>query len=254
MVLAYAIAISSQNSLSMSVMRWQSPAGAGTGSLSLAGWWCMLVSLPLLLILLLGWLWRILLWGRLMFLLSHVELRLIPAHPDLLGGLGTLGGSVRAFRLIGLAIGVSFAGPIANRVLYLHENPLDYKYVMAVLLAMVLSMCAGPLMVFIPVLRKTKKRGVYDYGTLANKLGRQFEDKWLYPSRVIGDDALKVTDFSATTDLYGIVANVRKMNVFPIGIKSLNPLLIATLLPFVPVFLIAIPLKELLKQLAKLAF
>lgn len=43
----------------------QTPAG----SFSVAGWWHLLVSLPLLLILLFGWFWRMILWAR--FLVAH---------------------------------------------------------------------------------------------------------------------------------------------------------------------------------------
>ncbi len=54
---------------------------------SLAGWWHLLVSLPLLLILFFGWIWRLALWARFLFLMSRLNLRLIPAHPDNVGGL-----------------------------------------------------------------------------------------------------------------------------------------------------------------------
>jgi hypothetical protein len=47
----------------------------GQGQLSAAGWWHMLVSLPLLLTLLMGWLWRILLWTRLLHKVARMDLR-----------------------------------------------------------------------------------------------------------------------------------------------------------------------------------
>jgi hypothetical protein len=59
-----------------------------------AGWWGLLVSLPLLFLLLLGWLWRVGLWARFLWLMSRIELRLVPSHPDGAGGLGFLSTSL----------------------------------------------------------------------------------------------------------------------------------------------------------------
>ena len=65
--------------------------------------------------------------------------------------------------------------------------------------------------------------------------------------------ALSVQDFSATTDLYQVVANVSAMRVTPVNLWILIPLVVATLLPFVPIVLAILPLRELLALIAKLA-
>jgi hypothetical protein len=54
-----------------------------------AGWWGLLVSLPLLFLLLLGWLWRIGLWARFLWLISRTELRLVPSHPTVRAAWGS---------------------------------------------------------------------------------------------------------------------------------------------------------------------
>lgn len=56
--------------------------------LSAAGWWFALVSLPLLLTLLLGWVWRLALWTRFLYGLARLDLELVPAHPDRAAGIG----------------------------------------------------------------------------------------------------------------------------------------------------------------------
>ena len=66
-------------------------AGDGGRGYSWAGWWHALVSAPVALVLLLGWLWRILLWGLFLFRVSRLDLHLVPAHPDLVGGLQFVG-------------------------------------------------------------------------------------------------------------------------------------------------------------------
>ena len=76
---------------------------------SLASWWHALVSLPLLLILLLGWIWRLFLWTRYLWCVSRLELRLVAAHPAGAGGLMFVGYSLRAFAILGMATGMIVA-------------------------------------------------------------------------------------------------------------------------------------------------
>ena len=79
-------------------------AGDGGSGYSWAGWWHALVSAPVGLVLLLGWLWRILMWGFFLFRVSRLDLQLVPTHPDLVGGLQFVGESLRAFLLVSFTI------------------------------------------------------------------------------------------------------------------------------------------------------
>ena len=54
---------------------WQVSGRGANASLGLAGWWQVLVSLPLLLVLMIGWLWRLLLWARFPWLISRFDLQ-----------------------------------------------------------------------------------------------------------------------------------------------------------------------------------
>jgi len=86
----------------------------------------MLVSIPLLLVLIIGWLWRVFLWGRFLYLMEGLDLRLIPGHPDRVGGLKFVSSSLRGFRLISFALGTFVAGTVANKVHH-GASPLDFK-------------------------------------------------------------------------------------------------------------------------------
>ena len=65
--------------------------------LTLAGWWCVLVSAPLFWFLVLRWLWRHLVWGLLLRDVAGLKLRLVATHPDGYGGLAFIGGYPNAF-------------------------------------------------------------------------------------------------------------------------------------------------------------
>jgi len=219
---------------------------------SLAGWWHMLVSLPLLLVLLLSWLARFVLWVRLLWLISRLNLRLVASHPDHAGGLGFVGHSVRAFSGVALAIAAIAAGYSAHMILVGGSLPTSQIIFDACLLVTVAAMFAGPLLVFTPVMMTAWRQAVSAYGALAAQMGVTFENKWLRQVRRVDKSALDQPDFSSTTDLYSIVANVYQMRLIPIDITSFEILGIVMLLPFVPVVLLIVPVNEILTDLKAL--
>jgi hypothetical protein len=231
---------------------WNQQGGGSAPRLSPAGWWHRLVSLPLLLVLILGWLWRVFLWGRFLWLMQRLELRLIPGHPDHVGGLKFVSTSMRGFRLIAFALGAIAAGSAANLALHYNASPLAFKNVAIGVVVLVVVLAAGPPTVFVKKLRKAKRRGIFHYGTLAHAVGDTFERKWLDRAPAVDESALEVGDFSATTDLYAVVANVYEMKDVPYSWRNLANLVLAALMPFVPVALMAVPLKDILEALAKL--
>ena len=79
------------------------------------------------------------------------------------------------------------------------------------------------------------------YGALARAVGEQFEAKWLHRAESLGEEVLLVPDFSGTTDLYGVVANINNIRVIPVGAVDLYALLGAALIPGIPVVIGAIP-------------
>ena len=252
-VLAYAIVMALIGSVpSAEIPAWQRIGGNPSADYSMARWWHGLVSLPLLVVLFLGWMWRGFLWTRFLWLMSRLDLQLIPVHPDHAAGLMFVGYSVRAFSVIGFALGTVVAGTVANGVWHKGASLLSSKYAIAGLVAFVVALGCGPLSMFAGRLLQQWRRGVFEYGALADRLGRQFEGSWLHHK--IGADALHAPDFSATTDLYSVVANVYTMRVMPVDRKSILLLVVATLLPFGPVLLMAVPLDTLLQDVANLLF
>ncbi len=225
-------------------------AGGGRGHLSPAGRWGLFISLPLLLVFLLGWLWRFALWIRLLWLISRLNLQLIAAHPDRAGGLLFVSYSVRAWALPALALCVIVAGVIANRVVHEGASPFSYKFQVLGLVVSMIVLYTAPLTVFYRNLVSVWRLAVPPYGGLAGRVGREFEHKWFRQSHEFSDDPLETESFSATTDLYQVVERVYQMRFVPIDGHSVVFLAVMTLLPFVPLLLIAVPLDVLMKSLA----
>jgi hypothetical protein len=232
---------------------WHKASGGVTGY-SWAGWWHALVSVPVALVLLLGWLWRILIWGLFLFQVSRLDLQLVAAHPDLVGGLQFVGLSVRAFLLLSFAISTTVAGGVAQRVLYTGTSFIFFFYVIIAVVILSLLLFVGPLLVFGRKLVEARRRGIIDYGGLAGAVGSQLEKKWLDDRKSVNEGALDVQHFSATTDLYQVVSNVYQMKPFPVATQDLIALIVVTLLPFLPALLFEIPLNEVLSDLVKVMF
>ena len=231
---------------------WQRSAAAGLWAFSPAGWWAMLVSSPLLFFLLFGWLWRLLLWARFLWRMSRLDLQLVPAHPDRAAGLIFVSYSLRAFSILGFAQGAILAGAVTRRVIEDQVSALDFRYQIAAMVSVIVVGSTLPLLVFTDRLATQWRRGVAQYGALAVSVGQRFEHRWFPHQSDISDEALKAPDFSAQTDLYSIVANVYQMRLVPVDIRSFLFLLSATLLPFVPAVLTAVPLDVVLQRVAQM--
>lgn len=237
------------------LLPWHRPGTVGFWRLSPAGWWHVLVSLPLFLMMFLGWIWRVFLWTRFLFLMSRLDLRLIPGHPDRAGGLMFVSLSLRGFRLVSFALGAVVAGSIANLQVLQGRQPLEFKNIVFGLLIFLLILFAGPLVIFLKKLREVERRGYLEYGALARAVGTQFEAKWLRQDGSVDQKSLEAPDFSATTDLYSITANVYALRTVPFTLWDLiGPIGISAMLPFVPLVLLSMPLDVILRGAVKLLF
>lgn len=76
------------------------------------------------------------------------------------------------------------------------------------------------------------------------------EKKWF--NERVGPHALEAPDFSATTDLYSIVAYSEGMRLLPFDLRTVVYLVIVSLLPIVPVVFMTIPLSVIIDEAAKL--
>lgn len=215
-----------------------------------AGWWGLLVSLPLLFVLLLGWLWRVALWTRFLWLMSRIELKLVPSHPDGVAGLGFLSNSLEAFLPLAFAFGVLAAGPVLNLVVHRGASPVQFRFQAVGVAVFAVVLFGTPLLVFLRRLLDAHHRGVLAYGAFAIRAGQQFERKWLVEQPVVDGQTLQDGDFSPTSALYTIAGRAIQMRALPFTPRSVAVLGGAALLPFVPAELLRLPLDVVLRKVA----
>jgi hypothetical protein len=224
----------------------------GDGSLSLAGWWYALVSLPVFQFLLWRWYARILIWWRLLWRVSRLRLVLMPTHPDRAGGLGGFG--VTQVALVPMSAGVSamLAATYAEQVMY-GGRTLDS--VILPMLGFVVANTAvaiAPLLVFSAQLFDAKQRGLLEYGVLAEAYTRAFDAKWIHADRQPDDPLLGSADVQSLADLanaYGVILSMRFVPLSPLQAVSL---VAAATFPALPLALLAVPLEQLVVDVLRM--
>lgn len=150
------------------------------------------------------------------------------------------------------ALGAVVAGGVANRVVHQGMHLLDFRYIIATLVVVILVLFVAPLTVVTRGILRTRRRGIFEYGGLAGAVGCQMERKWIERYGNADETALDVQHFSASTDLYQILANVCQIKNLPLDLQDLIVVIVAVLLPFVPILLFEMPLNVILPDLVKL--
>jgi hypothetical protein len=216
---------------------------------SLAGWWYSVVCLTLFRFLLFRWIWRFALWCHLLWRLSRMDLRLMAAHADRSAGLGMLGEVQMHFLplLVALSavLSASFAEDVASG-----RVPFEaiYPAFVALPLAAVL-LVAMPLAVFAPRLLACRQQGLCDYLALAARYATDFDGKWLGRAKPPGEPLLGSGDIQSLADLSTTIDIVRGMRVIPMGPRVLTWVVVAVLLPMLPLLTLEYPISTMLEQL-----
>jgi len=238
----------------MDATTWYGTVAAGGFQPTLAGWWFGCVSLPLFQFILLRWYFRLLIWARFLWQVSQIGLRLVPTHPDRAGGLGFLSNMSYAFAPLLAGQGVLLAGLMANKIFYAGAKLTDFKMDIIALTAMMLFFVLAPLLVFVPLLARTKRVGLAEYGGLAQRYAREFDEKWLRGGVSADEPLVGSADVQSLADMGNSFEVVKGMKPVPFGRDTVLQLAVISLAPLAPLVLTMIPLAELIDQFLKIVF
>jgi hypothetical protein len=225
-----------------------SPTGA-TLRLSSPGYWYAYVSAPIMQFILLRWYFRLFVWGRFLWQVSRLDLHLVPTHPDRAGGLGFLGTGLYAFTPLLVAQGVMVAGMIAERIFYEGATLTSFQQEIVGAVVFCLLIVIGPLCVFTPHLLDLKKSGLREYGGLASRYVREFDQKWVRGGAPADEALVGSGDIQSLADLANSFDVVRTLRPVPFTKEVVIALALATVAPVLPLTLTMIPLEELIKKI-----
>jgi hypothetical protein len=233
---------------------WYAMADPRHLHLTLAGCWYVWVSIPIFQFILLRWYVRLVIWFRLLWQISRLNLHLSAAHPDRAGGIGFLGKSSYAFAPILFAQGALLSGLIATRVVYEGRDLLSFKMEAAGFVGFFVLVILGPLVMFAPLLDRTQRKGSAEYGLLANRYVFGFEDKWMRADDTKTSGLLGAQDIQSMADMAKIYSNARQTRLVPFGSKEITSLAITSAVPLLPLALTMFSVPQLLRFLVKIVF
>jgi hypothetical protein len=238
----------------LAIAGWHGAPVNGHWHMTMAGWWLICVSLPLFQFLLLRWYFRLFLWARLLWHISRIDLLIVPTHPDCCGGLSFLAAVAHMFSPLLFAQGVVLAGLAASRIFFEGAKLSDFKAELAGLVALMVVAVLGPLLVFTRKLEAAHRKGLAEYGTLAQRYVREYDQKWLRGGGPPGEPFIGSTDIQSLADLGDSYQILKSMRWVPFTTRTVLELAVVTLLPVVPLTLTMIPVEELLDRLLKVVF
>ena len=172
----------------------------------------------------------------------------MPAHPDRAGGLGFLGINTYAFAPLLLSQSVLISAMIAGRILYQGAQLQAFKVELAGALVFALLQALGPLIVFAPGLLAAKRRGLREYGLLADRYVREFDRKWVRGGAAAEEPFVGSADIQSLADLGNSMAVIREMRPMPFGKETVIQLAFMTAMPLLPLALTVFPLDELIRR------
>ena len=220
---------------------------AGDG-MTLAGWWYLLGSLPVMRFLALRWLWRLLLWAWVLWRVSRLELHPRPAHPDRAGGLAFLGGTQAAFGIFVFAFGVQLSCLAADAVHFRDANLTAFRGEMVAFVVIAVIVLLLPLVVFAPKLVRAREEYLLFLSGSAHRGAGDLARKL----RAAREGELPADAVSGLSDFGTLYENARLMRPVPMETQHVLGLVLAAAAPFLPLVFLVMPAREVLRTLARL--
>jgi len=236
----------------LGVATWYELPG-GRWKLTPAGDWYVFVSIPVFQFILLRWYMRLFIWFRFLWQVNRIELNLIPTHPDRCGGLSFIGKSSYAYGPILFAQGAILAGVVANRVLYRGESLQSFKVQIGGFIVFFVAAILAPLLMFTPRMARVKRKGLAEYGLLAQRYVESFDQKWVREADP-QEELLGTGDIQSLADLGNSYQVLREMRAVPFALQDATRLVVATAAPLAPLLLTIFSFEELILRVVKVVF
>jgi hypothetical protein len=222
-------------------------------ALTPAGWWHMLVSLPILYFFLFRWIWVFLCWAIFLWRVSRLVLELTPTHADRAGGLGFLGWGIACFASVLVPVSTVASAGFAQEILHYGESLDSMKYHVVAFVVAALAIVHAPLLAFAGPMSRCRFKGLLEFGALVWRHDMQFDEKWIrHPHDPNEERILGSADVQSLANVATCYEHVDRMWLMPFDAKAFAVLVLSALLPMLPLVGTAVPLKEIFMKLGEL--
>ena len=225
------------------------------GTTSWAGMWYTILGRPFCTFLVLLWGWRWITVASLLRRISKLPLRLMISHPDRVGGLGILGEGPYSASMVIFAMGAVVSAHLAWEMTTQSVTLKSLAPAIGVFALAALLFAVGPLFFLMPQLFRLQRKAMVEFGVLAGRHSHRFEERWLGgEGRTQGTEENPVgsPDMSSLIDLGSSYDVARSIRTLPFRLSILKSILIAALLPMLPLLLLETPLEEIVLKLVKM--
>lgn len=82
------------------------------------------------------------------------------------------------------------------------------------------------------------------------RMDKRLRLKCLGAATGTGESTVEMAEFTGTNAANSIATNARAVQILPLELRSIGLLMVTTFLPFVPVWLLAVPFDELAKKVS----
>jgi hypothetical protein len=219
--------------------------------LSLAGIWYLVVAVPLLQFMFYRWIWRLIIWTGFLWDMSRLNLRVSVTHPDQAGGLGFLGAAQVSFGAIAFALGSILSASAAFHIVYESAQIEAFKTPFIAYLVFVNLLFLGSLLIFVPLLARTRRQGLREFSALANRYDQSFVDKWIGGKAPVDEPLLGTADIQSLADLGNSYQFARQMKPFPFDLRTIIEMSVFASVPMLPLLPLVMPIGDILKILSK---
>jgi hypothetical protein len=236
--------------MSGSISSWQFVAGAEGVTRTPAGWWYILISLPIFQFLFYRWIWRYVIWSWMLWRISRLDLRLIPIHPDRSAGLSIFGLTQASFGILAIAASSVISAEYAEEFLLgattiAQSGPAIFGYVV-----LAFTILLGPLFVFSSALFRVQWKGLLDYGALADRYTLGFNQKWITGEAFAEEPLLGSADIQSLADLANSYGIVREMQIAPLDMRTVVlPIFACIVAPLLPAALAVVPIDQIAREI-----
>ena len=237
----------------VALIGWISPAGLIHGSeesrYDAVRLWYGLAALPIFQFLLWRSLFRWVLWLRVLVGLTRVPLRLLPAHADRRGGIGFMRTAQVLYSSVMLLATSAVLCAGWETELEAHKAPIaTLRPALFVFVMIGLSIAFAPLLMFTPHLLRARIIGIREYGSLVSDYTRRFHQRWV--ARLDHSDFLGTPDIQSLADLGNTYqGTIDKLGIFLFARADALLVLIASLLPVIPLLLVQSPAPAVINRI-----
>jgi hypothetical protein len=242
-----------------SVPTWHTQTVDGHKVLTWAGWWVLLITLPLVDYWWIRWIWKTGLWCWYLYKVSRLRLVLVASHPDRTGGLGFISEAQSKFGLLILAYGITNVAATVAHELVIEKLSVHTLTVWGPILSFVIGaplLFTVPLFVFTKQLYRTKRRAIAAFQEKAVERALTFEKRWLKAVASGEFHTMSGSDLSGMSNLNSVFDRLHSMRVVPFDLRSFGELVASAVGPILPLLpyldLLPDPLVKSLEKITRL--